>query len=77
MYIAKDSYAVADAFTARLHDKCMLLAETPTLGRARPELGSGIFSFPFKRYVIYYRVQSSRIEVVRVLSAYRDLDALV
>lgn len=55
VYIAADSPASADAFTQRLYDKCVLLAETPTLGRARPELGEGVRSFPFKRYVIYYR----------------------
>ena len=76
VYIAEDSAAAADAFATQLYEKCHLLAENPSLGRNRPEVADGLYSFPYKRYVIYYRQREHRLEVARVLSAYRDLDAL-
>lgn len=76
VYIAEDSSAAADAFTTQLYEKCRLLAENPSLGRNRPELADGLYSFPYKRYVIYYRQRQDLLEVARVLSAYRDLEAL-
>jgi toxin ParE1/3/4 len=44
VYIAEDSPSMADAFIARIQEKCLLLMANPTLGRNRPELGAGICS---------------------------------
>jgi toxin ParE1/3/4 len=58
------------------------LAETPGMGRPRvfqhAEL-SGLRSFRvrgFPNYLIFYRAVADGIEIVRVLHAARDLDAL-
>jgi len=75
VYIAEDSPDVADAFIERLYQKCQLLADNPELGRRRPELGAGLRSFPFRRYMIYYRAKQHSLEIARILSAYRDLDS--
>jgi toxin ParE1/3/4 len=40
------------------------------------ELLPGLRSFPVGRYLIFHRVDEDRVEIVRVLSAYRDLDSL-
>lgn len=72
-FIAKDSPAAADRFLDLLDEKCELLAGSPEIGRRREELAPGLRGFPVKRYTIYYRQTDAGIEVVRVLSAYRDL----
>jgi toxin ParE1/3/4 len=75
-YIADDSVAIADAFIDRLYEKIQGLAKHSRAGRRRGELGPGILSFPFGRYVIFYRVRKSAIEIVRVLHGARDIESV-
>jgi toxin ParE1/3/4 len=73
-YIADDSVANADAFIDKLNDAIQLLARQPGAGRQREELAPGIQSFPFGRYIIFYRADTSEIEIVRVLHGARDIE---
>ena len=75
-YIADDSIANADAFIDKLFETTQLLANRPKAGRRREELAPGILSFPFGRYIIFYRVIRNAIEVVRVLHGARDIQAI-
>ena len=72
-YIADDSETQADLFIDTIDRKLRLLAEQPNLGRARGELAENMRSFPIGRYVIFYVVMTSCIQVVRVLHGARDL----
>ncbi len=72
-YIAEDNPSAADSFIALLVDKFQLLAREPQIGRERPEIRPGLKSLPVKKYVIFYRVAGSMIEIARVLSGYRDI----
>ena len=73
-YIADDSVPSADAFMDKLYETIQLLARQPGAGRHREDLASGIQSFPFGRYVIFYREVASAIEIVRVLHGARDIE---
>lgn len=75
-HIAKDSPGAADRFLDLIGEKCGLLAASPEMGRRREELAPALRSFPVGRYVIFYRPGERGIQVVRVLSAYRDIAAL-
>jgi toxin ParE1/3/4 len=44
------------------------------MGRAREELLPGIRSFPFERYVVFYRVVKKTVEIVRLLHGARDIE---
>jgi toxin ParE1/3/4 len=72
-YIADDSEAQADLFIDTIDRKLRLLAEQPNLGRSRSELAENMRSFPIGRYVVFYIVMPSSIQVVRVLHGARDL----
>jgi toxin ParE1/3/4 len=74
-YIAEDSEARADVFVDRLDGQFALLARQPKLGRPRGELATGLRSFPFNAYMIFYEALPDGISVVRVLHGARDLDA--
>jgi toxin ParE1/3/4 len=74
-HIALDDVDQALAFIERLYEAMTLLAGQPLMGRARPELGVDIRSFPVGRYVIFYQPILNGIDVVRVLSGARDIDA--
>jgi toxin ParE1/3/4 len=75
-YIADDSVANADAFIDKLYETMQLLAGKPGSGRQREDLAAGIQSFPFGRYIIFYRVVTGAIEIVRVLHGARDIEKL-
>lgn len=49
------------------------LGTLPDGGRQRPELGPGVRSFPVPPFVVVYRVQRHRVEVIRVLHGHRDM----
>ena len=74
--IAVDSPEAADRFIDRIHRKLRILARSPGIGRSREQLGKGVRSFPIGDYLIFYKSVSDGILVVRVLSGYRDIDAL-
>lgn len=75
-YVAEmRGFDAADNLLDLLNQKCRMLADYPGMGRLREELAAGIRSFPAKDYLIFYRQIESGIEIVRVLSGYRDLEA--
>lgn len=73
LYIGRDSTNAADRFVELLVSKFPLLAENPELGRKRPELAPDLRSFPVKNYLIFYRIGRGPLEIVRILSGFRDL----
>jgi toxin ParE1/3/4 len=72
-YIARDNLTNALRFVDRLEARCRLHSLHPLLGRSRNDLRPGLRSFPFGRYVIFYRPLHDGIEVIRVLHGARDL----
>lgn len=74
--VAGGSPAAADRLLDDLEETLRLLADYPALGPARDVLAPGVRVFPVDNYLIFYRTPPNGIEVVRVLHAARDLDAL-
>ena len=77
VFVAERSQSAADRLMDAVREKCQLLAESPELGRSRDELAPSLRSFPVGKYTIFYRPAEDGIEVIRVLSSYRDIDALL
>ena len=75
-YIAQDDIDQALSFIERLFETMSLLATQPGMGRARPELRANVRSFPVGQYVVFYEPTPGAIDVLRVLSGARDVDAL-
>ncbi len=46
------------------------------MGKPRDELFPNIRSFPVDNYLIFYRPLDKGIEILRVISGYRDLEKL-
>ncbi len=76
-YIAEvGSLNAAEDLLNLINQTCRKLATFPSMGRLRIELAEELRSFPVKDYLIFYRPIEEGVEVVRVLSGYRDLTAL-
>ena len=76
LYIAADNRSAADRCIDQLIAKFQTLATQPEMGRSRPELAESLRSLPVGNYVIFYRPMQDGIEVVRILSGFRDMPSL-
>ena len=76
LYIASDSPIIADKFIDHMHEQCRKLCSHPEMGPKRDELIPGIRSLRVKRYLVFYRVANKAIEIARIVSGYRDIEAL-
>ncbi|WP_454616041.1 type II toxin-antitoxin system RelE/ParE family toxin [Bradyrhizobium cenepequi] len=74
-FVAEDNIGAADALLDRIEAAFDMLAEMPRAGRAREDLAPKLRSFPVGNYLIFYVPLPDGIEVVRVMSARRDIDA--
>jgi toxin ParE1/3/4 len=75
-YITRFNPAAARRLKVSIQQQCKRLADYPNMGRDREQLSSGLRSFPIEDYLIFYRQIANGIEIVRIVSGYRDLEAL-
>jgi len=64
---------IADNFIDVVDDTCGIYASQPDMGQTRPELASGVRSFPVGKYVVFYLPTEEGIEVVQVIHGARDI----
>jgi toxin ParE1/3/4 len=75
-YIAETNPPAATRILQIIMNKCRILEENPFLGRKRDELATGLRSFPVQNHIIFYRISSSSVEIIRILNSTRDIDKL-
>ena len=73
LYVAEHNLTAADRLMYDIETAFAMLAEQPNAGKSRPELAASLRSIPVGEYAIFYRPTETRIEIVRVLSSYRDI----
>jgi toxin ParE1/3/4 len=76
VFVAQHHAEAADRLVEQLHEKCQFLANSPKVGRQRPELDPSIRSFAVGNYVIFYRESLKGIEVARLIHGRRDIPSL-
>ena len=65
-----------DKFVREIEARMLKVGATPTtLGTPRPDLGTALHSVPFKAYLIFFRYEDDRIDVLHVMHSHRDLRA--
>ena len=78
LYIAQDSISAADHVLDEIYAAIKKLAQMPGMGHTREDLTSRPLRFwPVYSYLIVYRVEADHIEIVRVLSGYRDIGTML
>jgi toxin ParE1/3/4 len=75
--IASDHIQNADRFVEELHALAQELANQPLMGRARPEFGKDVRSFPHGDYLVIYRPMNDGVGIARVVYGGRDLAQVV
>jgi len=76
-FIAEDSVTAADAVIEDIRSAVEALADMPGMGHSRDDLADETLrAWPVHSYLIVYRPMQRPIEIVRVVSGFRDLFAL-
>jgi plasmid stabilization system protein ParE len=77
-YISEESPGIADQVLALLAEAMERLGEFPELGHLREDLTTEPFRFwPVYTYLVIYLPETRPLQIVRVLSASRDVERLL
>lgn len=63
----------AEVYVSLLHNTLLQIANTPDIGRDRPELSDIARSFPAQKHIVYYLKCDQGIEVARILHQRMDI----
>lgn len=77
-FIARDKIDAADRWIDRLYKAFEKLALNPRLGHVREDLTDyPILFWPVGAYLILYRVQKERLEIVAITQGGRDIPSFI
>ena len=73
-HVAKENGSpdVADRLIDALTIRFFLLALYPQTGSPREDLRPGLFSYPVREYVIFYRVQAEDVLILHLINGRRQ-----
>jgi toxin ParE1/3/4 len=75
-YIAQDDIDAADKHSQKLQARWRGLLDQPQMGTKRDDLEPNLRSVTEGNYVIFYRIVTDGIEIVRVLHSSRDIEKI-
>lgn len=64
----------AEKYLLDIEVKLERLAANPQLGRQRPEIKSGYYSFPVKKHILFYLQSGNFIDIIGILHGRMDID---
>jgi toxin ParE1/3/4 len=64
----------AEKYLQDIEDKLNQLAVNPELGRRRPEISPGYYSFPIRKHTIFYLNSGRHIDIIGILHGKMDID---
>ena len=75
-YLSSYSLDAADRFLDALEKKSENLVAFPQMGKSYEDLAPQLRGVPIDGYIILYRLMGEDIEIIRIVSGYRDLKSL-
>lgn len=75
-YFASRNIDAGERFVDEFDKKCRYLANFPNMGRSYGNIKPELRGIPLDGYIILYRVIDSGIEILRVVSGYKNLESL-
>ncbi|NEQ50834.1 MAG: type II toxin-antitoxin system RelE/ParE family toxin [Leptolyngbya sp. SIO3F4] len=72
-YFLEKSVEAGERFVQQFNQKCQHLARFPHIGKPYSQLRSGLRGLSIMDYIIFYQIREDNIEILRVVSGYRDL----
>ena len=75
-YIARQNPSAASKLFDAIRKKCKLVAIFPNMGKSYTKIAPCLRGFILEDYIIFYYPRKDGIDIVRVVSGYRDLESL-
>ena len=75
-YFLNVSVESGDRFVKEFDRKCLYLTQFPYIGKIYPDLAPDLRGIRLERYIIFYRVYSERLSIIRIVNASRDMKRL-
>lgn len=75
-HIAQERPQTAVKMVGEIRRRCQLIADYPKIGERCAWISKSHRRSVVRRWVIYYRVASNRLEIVRVLDGSRDVNRI-
>lgn len=76
-YIAQDNVVAARKVVQEIRAAFQMIARMPEIGHTREDLIDTTYRFwPVRSYLIIYRSETNRVQIVRVLHGARDIPPL-
>lgn len=75
-YLSIENIETGEKFIDEFEKKCLYLAKFPNVGRRYDDIKPSLRGLPLAGYIIFYRIVKDRVEIIRVVSGYRDLESL-
>jgi toxin ParE1/3/4 len=75
-YLNAHSQTAAEQLADSMDQRIAILAAHPAIGRDRGDLIKGLRSVAIGRYVLFFRLNSTTLEIVRFLHGARDIDSI-
>ena len=75
-YFAGRNIQAGERFVEAFEKKCRNLVNFPNIGRSYAKIKPSLRGIPLDGYIIFYRTNENGVEIVRVVSGYRDLERL-
>lgn len=75
-YIGQQNLKAASKLFDDIRKKCKLVANFPNMGKSYNRLSVNLRGFVVEDYVVFYYPRKDGIDIVRIVSGYRDLESL-
>jgi toxin ParE1/3/4 len=75
-YFLESSVEAGDRFVEAFNQKCQYLARFPYIGKPYTQLKPGLRGILLMDYIVFYHLIGKDVEILRVLSGYRDLSSI-
>lgn len=72
-YFLEQSVDAGERFVEAFSQKCQHIARYPYIGKSYAQLRPDLRGLSLMGYIIFYRVLDDKIEILRVVSGYRNL----
>jgi toxin ParE1/3/4 len=74
--IAIDNADAASNLFDDIRKQCVRVAKFPLSGKSYDMLKPNLRGFIIKNYIVFYTIDSENITIVKIVSGYRDLEAI-
>ena len=75
-YLSQQDLRAGEQFLAEFSQKCRNLARFPNMGRSYTNLAPQLRGVVMQSHIVFYRNSGNGVEIIRVISGYRDLPSL-